>query len=64
MAMGNAVEELIKTEAVGYLTRQVLMRTILANVMLAVAWPLSLLKIASLVDNPWSIVMDRSFKAG
>lgn len=62
--LGRAIETIIQSEALGYAAVEVMKRTVLAGLMAAVAWPATLIKAASILDNPWSIALDRSWKAG
>ncbi|KRY89360.1 CDK5 regulatory subunit-associated protein 1 [Trichinella pseudospiralis] len=41
-----------------------LMETALAGVMSAIVWPVSLLGVASVIDNPWNVCIRRSQEAG
>lgn len=62
--LGSAVENLITSGALTMATTEVLKHTIAASLVAAIAWPAALLNVASILDNPWSIGMDRSRKAG
>ncbi|KAJ3139485.1 hypothetical protein HDU90_008986 [Geranomyces variabilis] len=63
LALGNALTTMMKSYALGYLKTEIIKQTVLATLM-AGLWPLSLLKFAKLVDNPWSNSMDLARKTG
>ncbi|OJJ47160.1 hypothetical protein ASPZODRAFT_50271, partial [Penicilliopsis zonata CBS 506.65] len=62
--LGNAIRSLVTSAAWGVASREVLARTVFAQIMSAVALPLGLLKIARVVDNPFSVAKARADKAG
>ncbi|KAF3942458.1 hypothetical protein ABW19_dt0200125 [Dactylella cylindrospora] len=61
--LGSALTTMLKTYAFAYLKTEIIKRTVLASLMMAM-WPIGLLKIAKVVDNPFSIAKTRSEKAG
>ncbi|ORX93494.1 DUF726-domain-containing protein, partial [Basidiobolus meristosporus CBS 931.73] len=61
--LGNALK-LIAGEVVSFATQQILQHTMLHALLAALAWPLALTKIGYLIDNPWSIGLDKAQKAG
>jgi len=63
MGLGNALFTYIKSKAWGYAKAELIKRTIFAS-LTAALWPLGLLKVAKVVDNPFSIAKTRSDKAG
>ncbi|KAF4224416.1 hypothetical protein CNMCM8980_002046 [Aspergillus fumigatiaffinis] len=63
MNLGNALDLLV-TSAAWTAGEQVLKKTFLSQLLTAVALPLGLLKIARVVDNPFSVAKARADKAG
>ncbi|XP_046621386.1 transmembrane and coiled-coil domain-containing protein 4-like isoform X1 [Neodiprion virginianus] len=61
--MGQAFEYILSM-AVSMATQEALKYTILSSLISAVAWPATLLSIASVIDNPWSVCCRRSSEAG
>ncbi|KAJ3159445.1 hypothetical protein HDU86_001763 [Geranomyces michiganensis] len=64
IALGNGLQDFVKSSAVTYVGGAVLKQTLMAGLISALAWPVALLQIGYLVDNPWSIGLDRAKKAG
>ncbi|TPX69815.1 hypothetical protein SpCBS45565_g02177 [Spizellomyces sp. 'palustris'] len=62
--LGKAFQSFMKSTAVTYGTTTVLKQTMLAGLMSALVWPVGLLQMGYLVDNPWTIGLDRARKAG
>ena len=56
--------KIFASELISFSTQQILQQTILSGVMSGLTWPLWLVKLGYLVDNPWSIGLDRAKKAG
>ncbi|KAH6900236.1 hypothetical protein B0T10DRAFT_554773 [Thelonectria olida] len=63
MALGSALQDLMKSWAWNTIKLEVLKRTVLAT-LLAALWPVQLLAAASNVDNPFNRAHNRSRKAG
>lgn len=63
MNMGNSMEAMVKSAAWGVAKKEIIARTIFASLMNAL-WPLSLLKVSRIVDNPFSVAKSRADKAG
>lgn len=61
--LGNALTLMVTSYAWGYAKKEIIKRTIFAS-LTAALWPLGLLKVAKLVDNPFSVAKYRSDKAG
>lgn len=61
--LGNSLTTMVSSAAWGYAKQEVLKRTILASLMAAM-WPLALLKVSRVVDNPFSVAKSRADKAG
>ncbi|KAL8856161.1 MAG: hypothetical protein Q9178_007199 [Gyalolechia marmorata] len=63
MNLGNSMQAMVSSAAWGYAKSEMIKHTIFAELSAAL-WPLALLKISRLVDNPFSIAKSRSDKAG
>lgn len=61
--LGNSLSAMVSSAAWGVAKQELLKRTILAGLMNAM-WPLALLKVSRVVDNPFSIAKSRADKAG
>ncbi|KAJ5773045.1 hypothetical protein N7457_007941 [Penicillium paradoxum] len=64
MKLGNAISALVTSAAWSVAGREVLSRTFFHAIMSAVMLPLGLLKVAGIVDNPFSVAKARADKAG
>ncbi|KAK2018830.1 DUF726-domain-containing protein [Colletotrichum eremochloae] len=63
MNMGNSLETVIKSTAWSFAKKEIITRTIFASLMSAM-WPIGLLKVSKVIDNPWSVGMVRAEKVG
>ena len=63
LGLGNALTSMVKSAAWGYAKNEIIKRTIFAS-LTAALWPLGLLKVGRVVDNPFSVAKARSDKAG
>lgn len=61
--LGSSLQKILQSYAWGYVKSEIIKRTVLASLWSAL-WPVGLLKIARVVDNPFSIAKHRSEKAG
>ncbi|TEY58784.1 hypothetical protein BOTCAL_0200g00120 [Botryotinia calthae] len=61
--LGTSLESVVKSAAWTLAKKEILARTIFASLMTAL-WPLGLLRISKLVDNPFSVAKNRADKAG
>ncbi|KAJ5435289.1 Protein of unknown function DUF726 [Penicillium cf. griseofulvum] len=64
MNLGNAISALVTSAAWSVAGREVLARTVFSTIMSAVMLPLGLMKVAGVVDNPFSVAKARADKAG
>ncbi|KAJ5720453.1 uncharacterized protein N7483_008387 [Penicillium malachiteum] len=64
MNLGNAISSLVTSAAWSVAGRQVLAHTVFSTLMSAVMLPLGLMKVARVVDNPFSVAKARADKAG
>jgi hypothetical protein len=63
MNLGNALEAMVTSAAWGYAKKEVIAHTIFAD-MMAAMWPIGLLQVSRVVDNPFSVAKSRAEKAG
>ena len=61
--LGHGITAMVKSAAWGYAKTEIIKRTIFSS-LTAGLWPLGLLKIGKVVDNPFQIAKTRSEKAG
>lgn len=61
--LGHSLETFVMSKAWGYAKAKIIERTVFSALM-AGLWPLGLLKMASLLDNPYSLAKYRAEKAG
>jgi hypothetical protein len=61
--LGSSMESVVKSAAWTVAKKEIIARTIFASLMEAL-WPIALLKVSKIVDNPFSIAKNRSDKAG
>lgn len=64
LELGSAIRDIIATNVVGAAASEALKYTVLQGIMAAIAWPVTLLNAASLIDNPWSVCASRAKEAG
>lgn len=63
MNLGNSMTAMVSSAAWGYAKSEMIKQTIFTELMSAM-WPIALLKVARVVDNPFSIARSRAEKAG
>ncbi|MCJ1338380.1 hypothetical protein MMC09_003667 [Bachmanniomyces sp. S44760] len=63
MNLGNSMKAMVSSAAWGYAQSEIVKRTIFAELMGAM-WPIGLLKVSRVVDNPFSVAKSRAEKAG
>lgn len=63
MNLGNSMTTMIKSAAWGYAKSEIIKRTVFAS-LTAGLWPLGLLKVSRIIDNPFSVAKARADKAG
>ncbi|MCJ1476777.1 hypothetical protein MMC13_005446 [Lambiella insularis] len=64
MNLGNSMNTMLSSAAWGYAQSQVIQRTIFAELMSSMIWPMGLVKVARVVDNPFTLAKSRADKAG
>ncbi len=64
LELGSAIRDIITTNVVGTAATEALKYTVLQGIMAAIAWPVTLLNAASLIDNPWSVCASRAKEVG
>lgn len=63
MNLGNALTSMISSAAWSYAKSEVIKRTVFVSLS-AGLWPLALLQVSRVLDNPWSVANYRAVKAG
>ncbi|MCJ1395042.1 hypothetical protein MMC18_007923 [Xylographa bjoerkii] len=63
LELGSALRTMITSFGMNFVAVEIIKRTVLASLWAAL-WPYSLLRLARLVDNPFSVALSRSEKAG
>lgn len=61
--LGTSLESVVKSAAWSIAKKEIIARTIFASLMTAL-WPIGLLKISKVIDNPFSVAKSRADKAG
>ncbi|KAI4173001.1 MAG: hypothetical protein LQ346_008490, partial [Caloplaca aetnensis] len=62
--LGNSMKTMLSSAAWGYAQTQVIQKTVFAELMSSVTWPMGLAKVARVVDNPFTLGKTRADKAG
>jgi hypothetical protein len=63
LELGNSMQAMVASYAWSFVKVEILKRTVLATLWYAM-WPLAILKMATSIDNPFSVARNRSEKAG
>lgn len=63
MNLGNGLETMVKSAAWGLAKREIIKHTVFAALS-AGLWPLALVKVSRIIENPWSVASYRAQKAG
>lgn len=63
MNLGQSIDTMISSAAYGYAQSAMIQRTVFAELMSAM-WPVALVKVARVVDNPFTLAKTRADKAG
>lgn len=61
--LGNSLTTMVKSAAWSYAKSEIVKRTVF-GALSAGLWPLALLKVSRVIDNPWSVASYRAQKAG
>lgn len=61
--LGNSITTMVSSAAWGYAKSEIIKRTVFAS-LTAALWPLGLLKVSRIIDNPFSVAKGRADKAG
>jgi hypothetical protein len=61
--LGNAMNGMVQSAAWGYAQKEIIAQTIFAD-LAAAMWPIALMKVARVIDNPFSVAKSRADKAG
>ncbi|KAL2365622.1 hypothetical protein RJZ56_001382 [Blastomyces dermatitidis] len=62
--LGNALTAVVRNAAWAFASKQAITGTVFAPILGAVMWPVALLKLSHIIDNPFSIAKIRADKAG
>ncbi|EDO44956.1 predicted protein, partial [Nematostella vectensis] len=62
--VGSGITSLVTSGAISLATQEALKFTILQGIMSAIAWPMSVLKLGYLIDNPWGVCARRAAEVG
>lgn len=62
-SLGTAMQSLVKSTAWNLAKKEIISQTVFSSLAHAL-WPMALLKIAKVLDNPFSVCMNRADKAG
>ena len=63
-SLGNLWEEMAMSTVAGMAVGEALRTTVIGTALAAVAWPLTLLQLGSMVDHPWWLAVGRSRRVG
>ncbi|POS84111.1 hypothetical protein EPUL_004315, partial [Erysiphe pulchra] len=61
--LGSSMESVVRSAAWKVAKKEIIARTIFSSLLQAL-WPLAILKVSKIIDNPFSICMNRADKAG
>ncbi|XP_047336782.1 transmembrane and coiled-coil domain-containing protein 4 [Impatiens glandulifera] len=64
IAVSTAIQDWLTSRVAMQLMKQGAMMTVLSTLLVALAWPATLLVAADFIDSKWAIALDRSDKAG
>ena len=64
LQLGNSLDAMVSSAAWGYAKHEIISRTVFAGLAQAAAWPMAILSLGRVVDNPFSIARSRAEKAG
>lgn len=62
--LGHSMTTMMSSAAWGYAKSEIISRTVFAQLASAAAWPMGLIQIGRVIDNPFSIARKRADKAG
>ncbi len=63
-ALGSAITDFATKTLAQEGTKSMIGATVASSILMAVAYPLAILSMADLVDNPWTVAMDRARRSG
>lgn len=63
-SLGNSLQNIVISKAKNYVITETLKRTIASGVLSAISLPMKVVDVASLIDNPWSVALQRSENSG
>ena len=62
--LGAAFQSFMREQAIKLVSYEALKRTTLSTVTAAMSVPMAIAKLGDLIDNPWTLAVDRASKAG
>ncbi|ORX44367.1 DUF726-domain-containing protein [Piromyces finnis] len=62
--LGQAMESMLVSGSITFTVKQLLKQTILGGVVSGLIWPVALVQMGTMIDNPWTSGLDKSEKAG
>lgn len=62
--MGSAISSFLASSALGFAAEEAVKHTVLSGLVSAVAWPLAVLKVGYIIDNPWGVCASRAAEVG
>jgi hypothetical protein len=64
LELGNAIKAYLVSFAVSMAAQEALKYTILSGLLAALVWPVTLVSVAGVIDNPWGVCIRRSAEVG
>lgn len=62
--LGQAMESMIVSGSITFTVKQLLKQTILGGVVSGLIWPVAMVQMGTMIDNPWTAGLDKSERAG
>ncbi|KAK3721617.1 hypothetical protein QZH41_008295 [Actinostola sp. cb2023] len=62
--LGSAISSFLTSTALTMTAEQVIKHTVIQGLVSAISWPLALLQVGYIIDNPWSVCATRSVEVG
>jgi hypothetical protein len=62
--LGQAMESMIVSGSITFTVKQLLRQTILGGVVSGLIWPVAMVQMGTMIDNPWTSGLDKAEKAG
>lgn len=62
--LGQAMESMLVSGSITFTVKQLLRQTILGGVVTGLIWPVAMVQMGTMIDNPWTAGLDKAEKAG